>query len=94
MSKLRNIVRGCVLDVLGAVSNPAPGVHILNGHMITRGEAQPAHAEAFRRMLQQLSESVEFIRFEEAARMIAAGHYPDRPLWRSRSTTDLLTAPI
>ena len=80
MSKLRNIVRGCVLDVLGAVSKPAPGVHILNGHMITRGEAQPAHAEAFRRMLQQLSESVEFIRFEEAARMIAAGHYPDRPL--------------
>ncbi|MGM9841830.1 MAG: polysaccharide deacetylase family protein [Candidatus Limisoma sp.] len=80
MSKLRNIARGCVLDVLGAVSKPAPGVHILNGHMITRGEARACHAEAFRRQLQCLSEQVEFIRFEDAVRMIAAGQRPDHPL--------------
>ena len=72
------------MDVLGAVSKPAPGVHILNGHMITRGEAQPGHAEAFRRMLQQLSESVE----------LPQGIIPTDRWWRSRSTMDLQTAPI
>ena len=66
--------------MLGAVSKPAPGVHILNGHMIIRGEAHACHAEAFRRQLQRLSSQVEFIRFEDAARMITAGQHPDRPL--------------
>ena len=63
---LRNIVRNRLLDILGALSKPANGIHILNGHRI-QNELEP---ETFRKLLAQLSKYVEFVRIENAIKMI------------------------
>lgn len=72
---IRQLIRKSVLDVLGVFANPAPGVHILNGHR-TFGEAEP---ETFRKMLIELSVKVKLVRIEEAVKMIAERNYPDYP---------------
>lgn len=62
----RSMLRRRCLDILGLFSMPAPGIHILNGHRI-EDEPQP---ETFRKLLQQLSFYVEFIKIEDAVAMI------------------------
>lgn len=64
---LRSIARGIILDVKGVFANPAPGIHILNGHRIA---LENPHPEIFREQLKQLSKYVRFIHFEEATRLI------------------------
>lgn len=81
---LRSILRHIVLDILGLLSKPAPGVHILNGHVVGRGcdgALTDADADTFRRQLRKLLKlGVRFIRFEEAVRLISQGARPDEPL--------------
>lgn len=73
---LRTWLRARVLDVLGGFSVPQPGIHILNGHRIEK----KSDADAFRKMLTELSESVTFIRIEDAVRMIMERQRPSIPL--------------
>ena len=72
---LRTWLRARVLDVLGGFSTPQPGIHILNGHRIEK----KSDADAFRKMLTELSESVTFIRIEDAVRMIMERQCPSKP---------------
>lgn len=73
---LRTWLRARVLDVLGAFSTPQPGIHILNGHRIEKSD----DADAFRKMLTELSKTVTFIRIEDAVRMIIERQCPSKPL--------------
>lgn len=73
---LRTWLRARVLDVLGGFSAPQPGIHILNGHRIEKS----GDADAFRKMLKELSKTVTFIRIEDAVRMIIERQCPSKPL--------------
>lgn len=73
---LRTWLRARVLDVLGCFSAPQPGIHILNGHRIEKS----GDADAFRKMLTELSKTVTFIRIEDAVRMIIERQCPSMPL--------------
>lgn len=73
---LRTWLRARVLDVLGGFSTPQPGIHILNGHRIEKS----GDADAFRKMLTELSKTVTFIRIEDAVRMIIERQCPSKPL--------------
>lgn len=73
---LRTWLRARVLDVLGGFSAPQPGIHILNGHRIEKS----GDADAFRKMLTELSKTVTFIRIEDAVRMIIEHQCPSKPL--------------
>lgn len=57
-------------------SEPAPGIHILNGHRI-ENEAEP---ETFRILLSEISKQVKFVRFEDAVEMIERYENPKEPL--------------
>lgn len=76
MSTLRQFARNRVLDILGAFSHPANGIHILNGHR-TLNEKEP---ETFRLMLKALHQRVNFIKVEDAVQMIMNHEQPDKPL--------------
>jgi peptidoglycan/xylan/chitin deacetylase (PgdA/CDA1 family) len=67
-SRLRQIFRNSLLDVLGVFARPANGVHILNGHMIDRNNPQ---IETFISQLEQLEKFATFIRIEEAIALIS-----------------------
>ena len=69
---LRTQARNCFLHIMGLFKEPQPGIHILNGHRIAK-ENEPS---TFRKMLEELSQKVEFIRFEEAVEKI---HQQERP---------------
>lgn len=73
---LRTWLRARVLDVLGGFSAPQPGIHILNGHRIEKS----GDADAFRKMLTEMSKTVTFIRIEDAVRMIIERQCPSMPL--------------
>ena len=73
---LRTWLRARVLDVLGGFSAPQPGIHMLTGHRIEKS----GDADAFRKMLTELSKTVTFIRIEDAVRMIIERQCPSMPL--------------
>lgn len=73
---LRKKARDIILDNLGLISKPAPGIHILNGHRITN-ELEP---ETFRMLLSRLSKYVIFIKIEEAIELIQGKVTPEKPL--------------
>ncbi len=74
--KLRRFVRARALDVLGAFSTPMPGVHILNGHLIS-GEDEPY---TFQELIKGLSKTVTFVNVEEAVQMIVNHEKPAEPV--------------
>ena len=74
--KCRSKLRNQVLNLLGSIKKPLPGIHILNGHRIQK-ETEP---ETFRRLLYALAKEVEFIRFEKAVSMIINHEKPSKPL--------------
>lgn len=76
MHTLRQFTRNRILDILGAFSQPANGIHILNGHR-TLNEKEP---ESFRLMLEVLRQKVEFIKVEDAVQMIIHHEMPNKPL--------------
>jgi peptidoglycan/xylan/chitin deacetylase (PgdA/CDA1 family) len=76
MRTLRQFARNRVLDLLGAFSHPANGIHILNGHR-TIDEKEP---DTFRLMLKSLSRYVTFVKIEDAVQMIMNQERPCSPL--------------
>lgn len=73
---VRQSLRHVVLDGLGLISSPAPGIHILNGHRV-EDEGEP---ETFKRLLTILSKQVEFVKVEDAVKMILNHEHPCKPV--------------
>ncbi len=73
---VRKTVRSIILDILGAVSRPKPGIHILNGHRI-EDEIEP---DTFRNLLLELRKYVDFVNVEKAVEMIITHQQPARPM--------------
>ncbi len=64
---LRSYLRHVTLNILGSFAKPAKGIHILNGHMISRKNPS---IEIFLSQLQQLQKISTFIRIEDAVKLI------------------------
>lgn len=73
--RLRAQLRKTVLNVMGSMAKPQPGIHILNGHRIGN-EPEP---QTFRQLLRELSKQVTFIRIEDAVKMIEQKDQPKKP---------------
>lgn len=75
----RSIVRNTILDILGSFSKPSSYIHILNGHMISRGDGTEADRNKFERLLTHLSSECDFVNIEDAITMIVNHQTVDRP---------------
>lgn len=78
-SKGRTIIRSILLDIIGAVSSPQRGIHILNGHMIDWHHDDEQDGERFANLLKKLRENCDFVNFEEAVRMVVNHEMVDKP---------------
>lgn len=67
-SKLRSISRDIVLGLLGRISKPSKGVHLLNSHFLSLKE--DLDSDYFDDQLKQLSKYSTIIPFEEAVKLI------------------------
>lgn len=76
--KIREIVRSMALDVLGMISKPSNGVHLLNSHLLTMNEA--LDADFFDHQLKILSKQSTIIPFSEAVELIHKRHKPNSSL--------------
>jgi peptidoglycan/xylan/chitin deacetylase (PgdA/CDA1 family) len=65
--KLRSFMRTTTLDLLGLFAKPAKGIHILNGHMISRTNPD---ITIFQSQLERLQKLSTFIKIEEAVGLI------------------------
>jgi peptidoglycan/xylan/chitin deacetylase (PgdA/CDA1 family) len=74
---MRKQLRSTVLSFAGEFKRPSNGIHILNGHYISRDKLNPS---AFLRQLQGLSRFYKFITIQEAVTKINAGETVDAPL--------------
>lgn len=77
---MRAFIRKNLLDCLGLFSRPAKGVHILNGHMLSREQSSPFARNHFFQQLKQLQKYVRFIPIEQAVKLITTQSEPDSPL--------------
>lgn len=77
---MRDLLRKNWLDCLGLFSRPAKGIHILNGHMLSRRPADAESVAYFYNQLRQLEKRVRFIPVEEAVKLIGNKCDPDDPL--------------
>lgn len=66
------------LNFAGNFKKPSNGIHVLNGHYINKIEGND-DAEQFDKLLNQLSKTFDFIRFEDACNLIKAGKNLDNP---------------
>jgi peptidoglycan/xylan/chitin deacetylase (PgdA/CDA1 family) len=78
--QIRMYARKLILDVAGTFSVPKKGIHILNGHTISCGKFTGESTGLFRALLQELSHYVQFIRFEEAVKLILQKTEIDKPI--------------
>lgn len=74
---MRSKLRHLFLQTAGMFAQPKNGIHILNGHFISR---ETKDASVFYEMLQQLQKKVDFIRIEEAVALIKQKKQVERPL--------------
>lgn len=66
-TQLRKYLRNSLLDLLGVFAKPVNGIHILNGHIISR--TNPS-TDIFYNQLKELQKLSTFIRIEEAVDLI------------------------
>ena len=74
---MRSKLRHLFLEVAGSFAKPANGVHILNGHFISRTTKD---ASVFFDLLQKLQHKVTFVRIEEAVALIEKREEVKHPL--------------
>ncbi len=67
---LRKLLRGGYLSLLGHLKAPSSCVHILNGHMIDWNHDNIEDGYRFKKQLDILHKTCEFVNFEEAVRLI------------------------
>lgn len=68
---MRSLFRSVYLSSMGAFKVPARGVHILNGHHLTRMSS--SNRAPFFRMLKALRNRAEFMNIERAAELVLSG---------------------
>ena len=68
---MRAFLRSAFLDVLGSIRSPKNGIHILNGHYLSRSVHDDP--KVFERLLGGLRAFSEFIRIEDAVHLVASG---------------------
>lgn len=75
---LRRILRGLLVNGVGATSSVAPGIHILAGHYMSQ---EPSYdKDVFLTLLDKLSKQARFVRIEDACLMIEQREDVDEPL--------------
>jgi peptidoglycan/xylan/chitin deacetylase (PgdA/CDA1 family) len=74
---VRKTLRKLVLDLFGTFAKPARGVHILNGHYLSRTNGQ---AGVFQAQLSSLQKMCRLIRIEEAVSLIVNQAKVNEPL--------------
>lgn len=67
-NKLRQITRSLYLDIMGFIANPAPGIHIMNSHLLSIDK--DLDANVFDKQLALLSKKSSLVSFEEAVSLI------------------------
>lgn len=72
----RKLIRKSFLDIAGKFAVPSAGIHILNGHYLSRDTGDP---QRFHDLLRQLQKQCRLIRIEEAVEMIAGHESPTEP---------------
>lgn len=79
---LRRSARNGLLNIVGSVRRPAPGIHILGGHKISQesGSGRDVDIEKFDKLLNRLSKYCRLVRFEEALQMIRDKETPSEPI--------------
>lgn len=73
----RRFLRNRALDFLGLISKPANGIHILNGHIISRNDPSK---EIFFSLLKEINKFSTLIRIEEAIELIKRKVIVNQPL--------------
>ena len=64
---LRKIIRNNFLSLAGIFKAPSAGIHIMNGHYVSRNNLGQ---EVFYDLLEQLNKRLKFIRIEEATELV------------------------
>ena len=75
---IRSVSRRIILDILGTFSKPVNGIHILNGHNISR---EDSHIDIFLNQLDGLKKFATFIRIEDAIDLITRKKYVNEVLF-------------
>lgn len=78
MIPFRSFLRAKYLSAAGVFRKISPGIHVLNGHVIGMGRG--ANHDRFRLLLRKLSRVADFIRIEDACRLIAERREVGRPM--------------
>jgi len=76
---MRNFLRNITLSVLGFISKPEPGIHILNAHYMNLLNDFDK-GEQFKKQLKQILKYGELIRIEKAVELINNKIKVDKPL--------------
>jgi len=75
LQQIRKTMRDRILDLLSFRSESNPGIHILNGHFLSRDPDKPA--EQFMELITKLkSFDIQFLNFDEAVKRIDSGNIP------------------
>lgn len=77
-SIVRNSLRNLVLDILGSMSKPSNGIHLLNGHLLTTEE--DLDSNFYDEQLKIISRKATIIPFAEAIDLIKANKVTKYPL--------------
>lgn len=78
MKSIRAAARHTILSLIGSIKKPAPGIHILNGHIVA---PENANMQIFIKQLSLLQKAgVRLISFEDAVRKIMQHETPNEPL--------------
>lgn len=68
---MRSILRNLAINILAVGAKPARGVHILNGHYLSRKEWN--RPEVFESQLRDIRNSCEFLSIQQAAELVVSG---------------------
>jgi len=68
---MRALARRLYLDILGSFVKPKSGVHILNGHFLSRNT--DGGVKRFESLLRELRQFSEFLNVEDAVRLVESG---------------------
>lgn len=77
---IRKYIRDIYLDVVGRISAPQPGIHILNGHMVDWNHDVDSDGARFSKLLESLHKACDFVNFEDAVRMVENHTKVSRPM--------------
>lgn len=74
---MRNILRKSLLDIVGLIRKPAPGIHIINSHFVSPASNVPDSNQIFYSFLMELRKYCVFLRIEDAVKFIKSGNIPN-----------------